>query len=97
MITFAVPAGKRLGLHTDTAEETQYFLSGSGELTLDGETKPVRSGDVIVIEEGRAHDLRNTGSEDLRVLGFFAAPAVEQHWTDEVWPGDLSVTKSPNG
>jgi hypothetical protein len=31
------------------------------------------------------------------VVGFFAAPQVEQHWTKEVWePGDLRVTASPN-
>lgn len=96
VITFSIPPGKRLGLHTDTAEETQFFLGGGGELTLDGATQDVRAGDVIVIEEGRAHDLRNTGAEDLRVLGFFAAAQVEQHWTDEVWPGGLTVTKSPN-
>jgi hypothetical protein len=41
------------------------------------------------------HDLHNTGSEDLRVIGFFSAPQVEQHWTDEVWDGD-KVTGSPN-
>lgn len=96
MIYFAVPPGKRLGRHTDTAEETQLFLSGSGELVLDDDPRPVGAGDVIVLEKGVMHDLRNTGSEDLRVIAFFAAPEVEQHWTDEVWPGDLRVTRSPN-
>ena len=34
--------------------------------------------------------------EDLEVIGFFSASAVEQHWTEEVWqPGDLRVTGSP--
>jgi quercetin dioxygenase-like cupin family protein len=96
VIYFAVPPGKRLGRHTDTAEETQFFLGGTGELLLDDGAKPVRAGDVVVLTEGTMHDLRNTGDEDLRVVGFFAAPSVEQHWTDEVWPGDLTVTKSPN-
>jgi quercetin dioxygenase-like cupin family protein len=96
VIYFAVPPGKRLGRHTDTAEETQYFVSGSGNLLLDEGAKPVRAGDVIVLTEGTMHDLHNTGSEDLRVIGFFAAPEVSQHWTDEVWPGNLTVTSSPN-
>jgi quercetin dioxygenase-like cupin family protein len=96
VIYFAVPPGKRLGRHTDTAEETQYFLGGSGELLLDSGAKPVAAGDVIVLTEGTLHDLRNTGTEDLRVVGFFSAPQVAQHWTDEVWPGDLKVTSSPN-
>lgn len=96
VIYFAVPPGKRLGRHTDTAEETQVFMSGAGDLLLDGGAKPVKAGDVIVLTEGTMHDIHNTGDEDLRVIGFFAAPQVEQHWTDEVWPGDLTVTKSPN-
>jgi quercetin dioxygenase-like cupin family protein len=97
VVYFAVPPGKRLGWHTDTAEETQFILSGSGELLRDGGAKPVRAGDVVVLKLGEGHDLRNTGSEDLCVVGFFAAPKVEQHWTKEVWePGDLRVTASPN-
>jgi quercetin dioxygenase-like cupin family protein len=96
-IYFAIPPGKRLGAHTDTTEETQVILSGSGDLLLDGGSKPVRAGDVFVLTEGTMHDLHNTGSEDLRVIAFFAAPKVQQHWTEEVWePGDLKVTGSPN-
>ena len=96
-IYFAMPPGKRLGRHTDTAEETQYILSGTGELLLDGGSKPVRRGDVFVLKQGTAHDLRNTGSEDLRIIAFFSAPQVEQRWTKEVWePGDLKITGTPN-
>src|SRR4051812_15565418 len=73
---FAIPPGKRLGRHTDTTEETQVILGGSGELILDSGTTPVKTGDVVVLAEGEAHDLRNTGSDDLRVLAFFAAPEV---------------------
>jgi len=97
VITFSIPPGKRLGRHTDTAEETQFIRSGSGELLLDDGTRPMRAGDAIVLTEGTAHDLRNTGDEDLVVIGFFAAPQVQQLWTDEVWdPGGLKVTGSPN-
>jgi quercetin dioxygenase-like cupin family protein len=64
VVYFAVPPGKRLGWHTDTAEETQFILSGSGELLLDEGAKPVRAGDVVVLTIGTGHDLRNTGSED---------------------------------
>lgn len=96
-IYFAMPPGKRLGRHTDTAEETQFILAGTGDLLLDSGPKPVRSGDVVVLPEGAFHDLRNTGTGDLRVVAFFAAPNVQQHWSDEVWqPGNLEVTGSPN-
>lgn len=96
-IYFAVPPGLRLGKHTDTAEETQYVLSGSGDLLLDGGPRPIKSGDVFVLNEGTAHDLHNTGSEDLRVLAFFSEPRVEQHWDTDTWPpDDTKVTGSPN-
>ncbi len=96
-IYFAMPPGKRLGRHVDTAEETQLILSGAGELLLDEGSRPVRAGDVFVLPEGVAHDLRNTGTDDLRIVAFFSSPQVEQHWTKEVWePGDLEVTGTPN-
>jgi quercetin dioxygenase-like cupin family protein len=96
-IFFAVPPGDRLGKHVDTAEETQLILSGEGELLLDGETKKIGAGDVFVLTEGTSHDLRNTGSEDLRVIAFFSKPQVEQHWDVDTWPpDDTKVTGSPN-
>ena len=50
-----------------------------------------------MLEEGKFHDLRNTGDEDLRVVGFFSKPEVEQHWTEETWPpDDQKVTGTPN-
>jgi mannose-6-phosphate isomerase-like protein (cupin superfamily) len=64
-----VPPGERLGKHVDTAEETQVLFSGEGELLLDDGAKPIRSGDFFVLPEGTSHDLRNTGSEDLRTTG----------------------------
>jgi len=90
VIHFAMPPGKRLGRHTDTAEETQFVLSGAGELLLDEGARPVRAGDVFVLPEG-------AGPENLRIIAFFSSPQVEQHWSEEVWePGDLKVTGTPN-
>jgi mannose-6-phosphate isomerase-like protein (cupin superfamily) len=97
IITFAIPPGKRLGKHVDTAEETQLFWSGSGELLRDSGNTPVKKGDVVVLKIGEAHDVRNTGDEDLVIIGFFSGPTVEQHWDVETWPPDDSrVTGPPN-
>lgn len=97
VITFSIPPGKRLGRHTDTAEETQFIAGGEGDLLRDSGSQPIKAGDVVVLAIGEFHDLLNTGDEDLHVIGFFAAPKVQQHWSEEVWePGDLTVTGSPN-
>ncbi|MBS1890345.1 MAG: cupin domain-containing protein [Actinobacteria bacterium] len=96
-IYFAVPPGDRLGKHIDTAEETQFVVSGQGELLLDEGARPIRPGDVFVLPEGTSHDLRNTGTEDLRIIAFFSKPQVEQHWDVDTWPpDDTKVTGSPN-
>jgi len=96
-IYFAIPPGERLGKHVDTAEETQFILSGSGELIRDSGTDQIKAGDVIVLKINEAHDLKNTGTENLHVIGFFSAPTVEQHWDIERWPPDDSkVTGPPN-
>lgn len=96
-IYFGIPPGDRLGKHVDTAEETQFILSGSGDLLTDDGAQPIKPGDVFVLTEGTSHDLHNTGPEELRVLAFFSKPTVEQHWDVERWPpNDASVTGSPN-
>ena len=96
-IYFAIPPGKRLGKHVDMTEETQYIVSGSGELLLDEGPRPLRPGDVVVLKQGVVHDLHSTGSDALQVIAFFSEPKAEQHWIGEVWqPGDLTVTGSPN-
>ena len=95
-IYFAIAPGERLGGHTDTTEETQFIAGGSGELVLEDGTRPVATSDVVVLPEGTWHDLVNTGTEALEVVGFFAAPAVNQHWDVVMLPSNSRVTGSPN-
>ncbi len=96
-VYFAIAPGDRLGKHVDTAEKTQYILSGSGDLLTDNGAQQIKPGDVFVLTEGTSHDLHNTGSEDLRIVAFFSKPEVEQHWDVDTWPpDDTRVTSSPN-
>lgn len=61
-----------------TVEEVWYFLSGAGEVWLDGETRPVEAGTTVVIPTGAAFQFRTIGDEPLRFLCFTSPP----------WPGD---------
>lgn len=69
----AVPPGKRAApFHNHPAKEEMFFvLQGSGEVRI-GETRhPIRTGDVIACPAGgkeTAHQLINTGTEELRYL-----------------------------
>jgi quercetin dioxygenase-like cupin family protein len=80
-VYFTIAPGDRFGRHTDSTEETQFIVEGSGEMHLDSGKRPVGNGDIVVLPEDTTHDLGNVGSEDLRVVGFFAAPEVNQHST----------------
>jgi len=48
-----------------------FVLEGTGEVRIGDETFPIRAGDVIACPAGgleTAHQLRNTGSAELKVL-----------------------------
>ncbi len=52
VIYFAVPEGKRLGRHTDTAEETQFILGGEGSSCAT--VAPIRSAPATSSSSPRA-------------------------------------------
>jgi uncharacterized cupin superfamily protein len=69
----AVPPGKAaFPFHAHRVNEEMFFiLDGAGELRLGAQVHPVRRGDVIACPPGgpeAAHQLRNTGSTELRYL-----------------------------
>lgn len=93
---YEIPAGKRLGRHSNTAEETQFFVGGRGIVVTPEASVPVKAGDFIVIGEGAVHDVHNTGPEPLRAVAFFAAPEVEHDWCeDQLETGDGEMTGTP--
>ncbi len=48
--------------------ESFYILSGSGTVRADGIRHEVRAGDAILHPPGDAHQITNTGGEDLKYL-----------------------------
>src|SRR5689334_14516546 len=69
----AVPAGKRAWpFHNHPAKEEMFFvLQGSGEVRIGNSRYPIRTGDFVACPAGgsdTAHQLINTGTEDLRYL-----------------------------
>ncbi len=69
----AVPPGKRgFPFHNHHANEEMFFvLQGSGEVRIGEKSYPIRPGDVIACPAGgkeTAHQIINTGTEELRYL-----------------------------
>lgn len=72
------PGGVSRPVRHRTVEEIWYFLSGTGEVWLEGEVTTVRAGSSLVIPAGRAFQFRALGDEPLRFLCYTTPP----------WPGD---------
>jgi len=75
-----VPPGKRaFPFHRHhVADEMFFILSGRGEYRLGEKTYPLRGGDFIGAPAGgEAHQIINTGKEDLRYLGFSTVGSVD--------------------
>ena len=95
-IVYEIEPGGRLGWHTDATEETQYILSGSGELRLeDGSKHAVGPGSVFVIPTPVRHDLAHTGKETLRAVAFFAAEMFTQTFDNVMLPPNVHVLGPP--
>jgi mannose-6-phosphate isomerase-like protein (cupin superfamily) len=55
-------------------EEVIYIVSGSGRVLVAGEIAAVREGSVVLFPQGAVHMLHNTGTQEMKVVCFFAPP-----------------------
>jgi len=49
--------------HIEPWSHLLYFLSGTGDVTIDGSTSAVRTGTVCQVRAGEKHSLRNLGEQ----------------------------------
>jgi mannose-6-phosphate isomerase-like protein (cupin superfamily) len=67
-----MPPGTSIGEHTHASTEEEYYLvlEGEGVMRRDGETFPVRAGDLVRNRPGGTHALENPGPGPLRLFVF---------------------------
>jgi quercetin dioxygenase-like cupin family protein len=53
-------------------EEVIYVMRGSGRVLVSGEVSAVREGTAVLFPRGAVHMLHNTGSDEMKVVCFFA-------------------------
>jgi quercetin dioxygenase-like cupin family protein len=94
-VYFVVEPGDHIGTHTDSAEEMVLVLGGQGEGVVGEHTGPLEPGGLTLIPAGIPHDVRNTGSEPLRVLGFFSSATVVSVFDDPLAPIGRRVAGTP--
>lgn len=65
--------GSAIGYHLHDKDEIYYVLSGSGELTMNGQTSIVGPGTAILTRPGDSHGLRQLGDDDLVIFIVYGA------------------------
>lgn len=95
-IVYEIEPGGHLGWHTDATEETQYIVSGTGELQMEDGRYPVGPGSVFVLPTNVRHDLVNTGKEPLHAVAFFAAAMFTQDFDSVMLPPRSHILGTPN-
>ncbi len=73
-----IPPGSTFGYHQHASdqplEEWYFCLAGHGVMTLDGVEHEMGPGDIGVCRANGFHGLRNTGTEDMRLIVIMASP-----------------------
>jgi quercetin dioxygenase-like cupin family protein len=96
VVPFSIAPGGHLGWHTDSLEETQYIIAGSGELLRDDGSWTAGPGSIFVLPKDVRHDLRNTGTVPLLAVAFFSGKALTQTFDNVMLPPHGHTLTSPN-
>jgi quercetin dioxygenase-like cupin family protein len=65
-------------------EEVIYIMRGEGRVLVGGEVSSVREGTTVLFPQGVVHMLHNTGTEEMKVVCFFApSTGLENYRTHE--------------
>jgi mannose-6-phosphate isomerase-like protein (cupin superfamily) len=51
-----------------------YVIAGAGQATVNGRRVNVAAGDLLLIEAGERHEIRNTGTTPLVTVNVYAPP-----------------------
>jgi quercetin dioxygenase-like cupin family protein len=95
VIYFEIDPGDMLLRHTHSAEEILLILQGHVELEVDGESTKGEPGSVVLVPANAPHAAENTGSETLKVVGFFAAAGIVHTYEAPIEPFGVDILVTP--
>ena len=72
-VVMDIKPGEDIGEETHRhVEQTLFLLRGEGKAVLNGEERPFRAGDVVVVTPGTRHNFINLGEVSLKVFTIYA-------------------------
>lgn len=75
LVIMTIPPGGEIGaeVHEDT-DQILTFVSGTAEARVDGETRQIAQGDLVVVPAGQRHNFVNTGPNPLVLYTVYGPP-----------------------
>jgi quercetin dioxygenase-like cupin family protein len=95
VVYLEVDPGKRIPLHTHTADEIFVVLQGDGVVTAGDEQWEASAGAIAVAPAFAKHGWVNTGSETLKLAAFFGANVLIHEFEAPVAPFGVSTFSTP--
>lgn len=75
IVLMSLKPGEDIGEETHRADQTTYFVEGSGSAVLNGHGTKVAANHMIVIPQGTRHNIVNKGTTPLKLFSVYAPPA----------------------
>ncbi|MFO0702740.1 MAG: cupin domain-containing protein [Candidatus Andersenbacteria bacterium] len=74
LVVMSIPPGGDIGEEVHQLDQFLRFETGSGVAVLDGVEHTIGAGFAVVVPAGTRHNIRNTGSDDLKLYTVYAPP-----------------------
>ncbi len=76
VVVMSIPPGGEIGdeVHAGT-DQLFLFVTGRGEVVIDGQRRAVGPDDLVFVHAGIRHDILAVGSSPLRLITVYAPPA----------------------
>jgi mannose-6-phosphate isomerase-like protein (cupin superfamily) len=75
LVVMSIPPGEDIGeeVHANT-DQILVIVDGDGEAIVDGRHEPAGEHNVIFVTAGTRHNIRNTGTKELKLFTVYAPP-----------------------
>jgi mannose-6-phosphate isomerase-like protein (cupin superfamily) len=77
IVLMSLLPGEDIGEETHRADQTTYFVEGTGQAIIDNSRVKVGPNHMIVIPQGAKHNIVNKGDTPLKLFSVYSPPAEE--------------------
>ncbi len=94
LVVMSLKPGEDIGEEThDGIDQVLTFVAGAGEAVIEGESRPVKTGSIVVVPAGTLHNFINKGGEPMKLYTVYAPP---DHKDGTIHRTKADALKDPN-